>query len=317
MKADERAVRRITLPIAELVESDAAFDSLRACATSYETKTEQVTEDFWQEASELKKRFVESGDDHSAKAVWCFETIARAQDHFLMAYDALQHDRFYDAWIVLERCELELGFLRSHYTPRGDKDPFGIRHVERFVPLLQELFPYRYFMSPAYVVREACCSICGAPSRLRSDCGHRKGEIYGGEMCARRITKGEFLETSLVTNPVQKYSILIGPRYDYGLVRYVARGLVTPWATWRCVFRTLPDRRTAGRNDPCPCGSGKKYKRCCLNATGTRMHADVEFGEPPPTGYPVYLEQGSFWQDESSSLAAMRQKRTDDESSAE
>src|ERR1700760_401987 len=21
--------------------------------------------------------------------------------------------------------------------------------------------------------------------------------------------------------------------------------------------------RTPGRNDPCPCGSGKKYKRCC------------------------------------------------------
>ena len=21
-----------------------------------------------------------------------------------------------------------------------------------------------------------------------------------------------------------------------------------------------------GRNDPCPCGSGRKYKRCCLNA---------------------------------------------------
>lgn len=20
-----------------------------------------------------------------------------------------------------------------------------------------------------------------------------------------------------------------------------------------------------GRNDPCPCGSGKKYKNCCLN----------------------------------------------------
>lgn len=22
---------------------------------------------------------------------------------------------------------------------------------------------------------------------------------------------------------------------------------------------------TAGRNDKCPCGSGKKYKHCCLN----------------------------------------------------
>ena len=24
-----------------------------------------------------------------------------------------------------------------------------------------------------------------------------------------------------------------------------------------------------GRNDPCPCGSGKKYKHCCLNKSGT------------------------------------------------
>ncbi|MCI0432118.1 MAG: SEC-C domain-containing protein [Gemmatimonadetes bacterium] len=23
---------------------------------------------------------------------------------------------------------------------------------------------------------------------------------------------------------------------------------------------------TPGRNDPCPCGSGKKYKHCCLRA---------------------------------------------------
>lgn len=23
-------------------------------------------------------------------------------------------------------------------------------------------------------------------------------------------------------------------------------------------------KQVAGRNDPCPCGSGKKFKRCCL-----------------------------------------------------
>ena len=22
--------------------------------------------------------------------------------------------------------------------------------------------------------------------------------------------------------------------------------------------------KTVGRNDPCPCGSGKKYKKCCM-----------------------------------------------------
>jgi preprotein translocase subunit SecA len=26
--------------------------------------------------------------------------------------------------------------------------------------------------------------------------------------------------------------------------------------------------KKVGRNDPCPCGSGKKYKRCCLRARG-------------------------------------------------
>jgi hypothetical protein len=25
-----------------------------------------------------------------------------------------------------------------------------------------------------------------------------------------------------------------------------------------------PGRAKVGRNDPCPCGSGKKYKKCCL-----------------------------------------------------
>jgi len=35
-----------------------------------------------------------------------------------------------------------------------------------------------------------------------------------------------------------------------------------------------------GRNDPCPCGSGRKYKRCCL-------HADRGSAPPTPQGEPV------------------------------
>jgi uncharacterized protein YecA (UPF0149 family) len=29
------------------------------------------------------------------------------------------------------------------------------------------------------------------------------------------------------------------------------------------------DRAKVGRNDPCPCGSGKKFKKCCIAAGGT------------------------------------------------
>jgi hypothetical protein len=38
----------------------------------------------------------------------------------------------------------------------------------------------------------------------------------------------------------------------------------------------MPDRepsRKIGRNDPCPCGSGKKFKKCCLNSASDALGA--------------------------------------------
>ncbi|MBT3259638.1 MAG: hypothetical protein HN366_24745 [Deltaproteobacteria bacterium] len=39
--------------------------------------------------------------------------------------------------------------------------------------------------------------------------------------------------------------------------------------------------KKTGRNEPCPCGSGKKYKKCCLNASnlpigGTPFYTDLD-----------------------------------------
>lgn len=31
----------------------------------------------------------------------------------------------------------------------------------------------------------------------------------------------------------------------------------------RCKLRCMENQKAIGRNEPCPCGSGKKYKRCC------------------------------------------------------
>ena len=31
----------------------------------------------------------------------------------------------------------------------------------------------------------------------------------------------------------------------------------------QCKVTTATSEKKAGRNDPCPCGSGKKYKKCC------------------------------------------------------
>ena len=43
-------------------------------------------------------------------------------------------------------------------------------------------------------------------------------------------------------------------------VRLDARGLSTLRAA---LAEALPGAAEPGRNEPCPCGSGRKYKRCC------------------------------------------------------
>ena len=34
------------------------------------------------------------------------------------------------------------------------------------------------------------------------------------------------------------------------------------------------DYSKVGRNDPCPCGSGAKFKNCCIDKVEKRMRAD-------------------------------------------
>jgi hypothetical protein len=47
--------------------------------------------------------------------------------------------------------------------------------------------------------------------------------------------------------------------------------------------------KKVGRNDPCPCGSGKKYKKCCLLKGSDEGLARPSLQEPPsPPGDPVY-----------------------------
>jgi uncharacterized protein len=50
-----------------------------------------------------------------------------------------------------------------------------------------------------------------------------------------------------------------------GVVELASRERVDPMAPAATSAREEPFRR-AGRNDPCPCGSGQKYKKCCLVA---------------------------------------------------
>ena len=42
------------------------------------------------------------------------------------------------------------------------------------------------------------------------------------------------------------------------------KGIYEFWKARRVVGgQAVGSRKKVGRNDPCPCGSGRKYKRCC------------------------------------------------------
>ena len=46
--------------------------------------------------------------------------------------------------------------------------------------------------------------------------------------------------------------------------------------------------RNVGRNDPCPCGSGKKYKQCCGRP---KPPADVLYVHPPKQDVDFFVQQ--------------------------
>jgi len=303
--------------LAHIVESHDKLGTVREQLGSYRNRSGKLSTGFWKVLEAVKGAAVASGDEDLAKATWCLGTTGTAQDHFVEAMDLLGKDQFYAGWCELERCEVALRALRRHYRPPDDR--WGIRHMESHVAHLQDLFPYRVFISPSYVVREAECTICGAPAyTIRSGCNHRTGEIYGGEICNRLVTRADFIEVSFVSNPVQKYSVAFPERgFNYGGVRYVRQGLRHPWTAWsyeRSERET--DRKlypSADRNDMCPCGSGLKYERCCINKRATKPHFQIIFGEPPPAGYPSHVDDASFWvTDELSSLRG----KTEDQDTA-
>ncbi|HXF90632.1 MAG TPA: SEC-C metal-binding domain-containing protein [Candidatus Nitrosotenuis sp.] len=247
-----------------------------------------------------KKEAVDRGDQELSKLIWCYEQILSVQTNYLAAFHRMKEDQYYKGWCLLERVEIELSGLIKHFKWDRLTDEYKISFIEKHTRQFQSLFPYKLFISPAILQLEKVCSTCGGSISIRARCNHQVGEIYNGEMCHRIVRKAEILEISLVTNPVQKYSVpfLKDPKtdqerdhYDYTLVKYVISGLHGPFDHWDVIWtkRRHPHSRfkSIRKDENCPCESGKKYRRCCLRQSGVlRPHVQIIFSVPPPIDLP-------------------------------
>lgn len=280
----------------QLINNDPQFNQITYWAKSYKVRINEVLpEEYWSILSNIKKQAVDKKNENLAKVSWCFESIGAAQDKFITAILQAKEEEYYNCWCTLEECEYIINALENHIPINTE---YGLTHIKIHTKRFQDLFPYRFFLSPGMVVKTVICSICREPFKLRGGCDHIVGEIYGGNMCHRILTEVEPLEISVVENPVQKYSVVFGPEvvYDYGAIRYVVHGLQSPWHPWK--FRAIETKQEIfpgiRRNETCPCGSSKKYKKCCLQIPKTHTHYDIVFKYPPPSSLPNYLADGSY-----------------------
>ena len=228
------------------------------------------------------------GDQLTAKAVWCLETIGRIQDHFITAFSQIKTGEYAEAWQELDRCETEISFLDSHFSEMPGE--FGVEHARIHTKQYQELYLLKWGFSPAFLQKDVRCSICDAKISLRTTCGHEVGEIYDGEMCGKVINDLEILHIALVDKPAQKYSVIFPNGNDddrLALLQYLGRNLKSPWHRWSYYKEVRkqyhPVFKDVRRNDRCPCGSGRKYKRCCLGNEELFPHFQFSLEEQTAT----------------------------------
>jgi hypothetical protein len=230
-----------------------------------------------------------AGDQLLAKHIWCLEHTVETHKLFLSAFYQLKGGNFYRAWCTLEQVELSLGRLRNHFALYWEA--CKLAYIDSTTVNLQGLFPYRVFCSPEILADKKTCSVCGRDISIRNPCGHKVGEIYDGEICSRIVEKWRGVGYSLVTHPVQKYSVAFltdpntgQPRdhYNYSTVRYLAERWPHPFAGWTSEWTTRPHPKEKfslpARNGRCPCKSGKKYKNCCMRREGIMCpHVVISF----------------------------------------
>ena len=241
---------------------------------------EKVLNTLESEIVKNKKIAVDENNQELAKEYWIIQQILEANKYYINSFENIKKSEYYKGWCNLEKAELRIHFVSSHYEITSNE--FNINFIDDQIKKYQSIFPYKVFFSTELLEKKIQCSICDAIITPRKRCEHIQGEIYNGEMCCRRITDGEFLGLAVVENSVAFRTSEKGEQedhYDYSLLKYLIPRLKSPFEFWNV---ELSKRRHPhsnfnflGRNDKCPCGSGKKYKKCCLPESGVLMpHAE-------------------------------------------
>ena len=215
---------------------------------------------------ELKKQYISVKDEANANLCWYFENAFLAKQTYVSACKEIANSEYENAWNDLDRTDTIIYYICENYD-LSKSDDFGLLQIRKQVHNLQKLFPYVFFFSRETVIEKEVCSICGRENSLRHHCDHVPCKLYMGEMCMMDVQKIVLKGIAIVRKPFDKIAVLKpkGKEFDYSVLEHILENWRGPYDFFQIKTRKekSPEFRGVGRNEKCPCGSGKKYKKCC------------------------------------------------------
>lgn len=227
-----------------------------------------VFNDVLEQLYDTKKEAIFKEKEKLANDCWRLISAIKLNSKYVEVFYKIKEEDYLDAWKELEQCEIASNSLVKNCDKKFLKI-YRIGFIQKHVQYWQSLFPYKVFFSPGYLIEYHSCSICGHKIRPRSRCEHDAGKLYMGEICSHKINGMKLLEVSMVTNPVQKYSVVTTDeiKYNYSLVNSVSLKLNNAFHAWKPEWSTKKYPRkyfsSIDGADQCPCDSGLKFEECC------------------------------------------------------
>lgn len=219
------------------------------------------------------KQAVIKKNEFLANHLWMLKSLYLAQNYYLQFIESLYKKKFYEAWLILERCEITINNLNRHINEEV-AEKYYFYFLKFQVPKWQELFPYNLFISPEFIHKKVKCSICKKYITPRSSCNHIVGGLYWGEICYHIIEQLELISTAIVKNPVMKGNVIdpYGKNKNFSGLEHIFSTLPTPFHYWDIDYQKefIPSEYIIQSNPymMCPCDSGISYLLCCQGKKG-------------------------------------------------
>lgn len=218
----------------------------------------------------IKQYAIENNIEELANAQYVASLYMKLLCQLSSYFKSLQEKEYRESWNILQDC-LDSAYWIGQYTITENR--YEIPQIVDLLTSYESLYPYKIFASTEMIITKSECSICGKPFQSL-DCPHIKGNLYWGEVAFENVTEiKEFQAVALVSHPLDKRCVMElsddtrTKEEKFQLLHEFLEQQIPAFQLFSIeiqkTMRQRPDIKIVGRNDKCPCGSGKKFKNCC------------------------------------------------------